>query len=72
MRASEIRNMMNHNAAIQYIIQAANEGRTSVRVPKGVVNRANLESLGYNVGSNHQQADTILISWKKIEDRKGG
>lgn len=72
MRAEDVRNMMNHSAAIDYIIQAANRGKNNTDIPKGVVNRSHLESLGYKVGNSHQRSSTINVSWREIEDRRGG
>jgi len=66
MRAEDARKMMKQNIAMDYIVQAASQGKSKVDIPKEYVDRAYLEQLGYNIkGCEHQLADTCTVSWEK-------
>lgn len=66
MRAEEARNMMNYNRAMDYIAQAASQGKSKVDIPKQYVNRQYLEQQGYRIkGGVHQLAETCTVSWER-------
>jgi hypothetical protein len=66
MRAEDARRMMSNNRAIDYIVQALSQGKTSVEIPKQFVNREYLHSLGYKViGGTHQRSETCNVSWER-------
>lgn len=66
MRAEDARNMMNHNRAMDYIAQAASQGKSRVDIPKEYVDRRYLESQGYRItGGDHQLAETCTVSWER-------
>jgi hypothetical protein len=66
MRAEEARNMMNYNHAMNYITQAALQGKSKVDIPKQYVNRQYLEQQGYRIeGGVHQLDETCTVSWER-------
>ena len=65
MRAEDARMMMYRNRAMDYIAQAASQGKSSVEIPKDYVDRRYLESQGYRItGGEHQLAETCMVSWE--------
>jgi hypothetical protein len=66
MRAEDARNMMIRNRAMDYIAQAASQGKSRVDIPKEYVDRTHLESQGYRItGGDHQLAETCTVSWER-------
>jgi len=65
MRADEVRNMMNRSKAMDYIIQAANQGKSSVEIPRDYVDRTYLEQQGYKIsGGESQLSEFCTVSWQ--------
>lgn len=66
MNADEVRKIMNRSRTMNYIINAANEGKSSVEIPRDYVDRNYLESQGYKVtGGEHQLHEYCTVSWEK-------
>ncbi len=66
MNADETRNIMNRSKAMNYIINAAQQGKSSVEIPRDYVDVNYLTSQGYTVtGGDHQLAEFRTVSWEK-------
>ena len=66
MRAEDARSMMNNNRAMDYIAQAASQGKNRVDIPKQFVDRQYLERQGYRVtGGTHQLQENCTVSWER-------
>ena len=66
MKAEDVRSIMNNSRAMDYIAQAASQGRSRVDIPKQLINRQYLERQGYRIiGGIHQLSESCTVSWER-------
>ena len=72
MKAEQARQLGNRLKVNQLIETAVLQGKDNIDISKRLVNHQDLTRDGYKVSGAHQMSETVNVSWRKIEDRRGG